>query len=130
MIKELENEDKDLFMEMEPRCMITYAILYRVASYLFVLLFLRLYIATKLNAIGCSIIAVLATFISTSETEVLSQIKSPSSTLMIFVSLKSIKCILIIVVLSFNGNVNDYLILFYFLVTAATGTIFFKNSGL
>ena len=49
---------------------------------------------------------------------------------MIFVYLKSIKCILIIVVLSFNGNVNDYLISFYFLVTALTGTIFFSNSGL
>ena len=77
-----------------------------------------------------SMFAVLATFIATSETEVTSYINAPSSRLMIFVDLKSFKCILIIIVFSFNGNINDYLISYYFLATALTGTLFFYTSGL
>jgi hypothetical protein len=116
-------------MTCRPRTMITSAILSRVEALTLLIFFIRLYFVGHINQLWSSILAIFATFLTTSETEVMKEIKTSSSKLMIFVLLKTLKCILCIMVFTINNSINDYFIGYYFWVTTLVGYHYFKDSG-
>jgi len=66
----LPNNEKEIHMHMCPRSMISYVVLVAVQAFAGFLLFVRLYIITKISPVWAMIIAIFATFVATAETEV------------------------------------------------------------
>jgi hypothetical protein len=116
-------------MTMCPRIMVSFVVLYAVQAFALALLFVRLYMVPHINQAWALILSIFATFVSTAETEVKQQIKESGSFLAISTAFKIIKCILTIMVFSYNGNINDYFIGMYFFFSSYVGAEFFKRSG-
>ena len=72
----------------------------------------------------------MATFIATSEGEIVSMIKNPGTLVQVFTIFKVFKATLIIMTFTFNGNVNDYFVSLFFWYSGMIGKFYFERVGL
>lgn len=94
------------------------------------LLFLRMYLFAYISQEMSLVIAVASVFITTTESAIEEQIQNPGSIVQISTIFKILKSILTMMVLTYNGNINDYFIILFFFYTTFIGTHFFQHAGL
>jgi hypothetical protein len=75
------------------------------------------------------ILSILTIFVAGTESQAKEKIKDPSSYVFAAVILKCLKAVMIIVVFSCNGNLNDYFVSFFFLSTSLCGYIYLDGCG-
>lgn len=95
-----------------------------------ILIFLRMYFFSVITQEMSLVIAIMSTFVATSETEIEEQIKEPGSIVQIATVFKILKTSLTIMVFTYNGNVNDYFVGLFFFYTGYIGMCFFDKAGL
>ena len=109
--------------------MISYLTLSCLEAFILFLLVLRVYVVTIISPQVAFILAIFATFVATAETEVESQIQEPGSILSVSIVFKVVNAMLVIVVFTLNGNINDYFVLFFFMSSCILGRDFFYYAG-
>ena len=96
----------------------------------FVLLFLRMYFFITIGKEMALVIGILFTFVSTTEGEIKFNLTDPGSIVQIATIFKILKVCLAIMVLSYNGTVNDYFVGIFFFYSGLIGMFFFEDAGL
>jgi len=75
------------------------------------------------------ILSILTIFIAGIGGQVKEKIKEPSRLISASVIFKCLKAVMIIVVFTCNGNMNDYFVAFFFVATSMCGLIYLRSSG-
>ena len=130
MDEDLPNSEKDIFMQKDPRSMMSHTVLSCLQSFTFFMYFMRIYVVTEIPSENALIISIFATFVATAETEVEQQIKEAGSILAISTFFKIMNACLTIMVFTYNGNVNDYFVGLFFLYSCFLGRQFFDSTGM
>ena len=106
------------------------AILGCVRALALLTVFLRMYVFFEVTQVFALIVAIMSTFVSTSESEIEERINEPGSILQIATVFKIMKCCLTIMVFTYNGNVNDYFVGLFFFYTGHIGINYYLHAGL
>ena len=75
------------------------------------------------------ILSILTIFVAGTESQANEKIQEPSSFIFVSVILKCIKAVLVILVFSCNGNMNDYFVSFFFVATSLCGLVYVRGCG-
>lgn len=127
---ELPESDKKIFMQKSPKAMMSKAILGCIMAFAYSLFFLRVYFFNKITWVISFFVAIMSTFVTSTEGEIQKQIKTPNSFIQIATVFKILKACLTVMVLTYNGTINDYFIGAFFFYTALLGQMFFGRAGL
>ena len=85
---------------------------------------LRMTVINRIPQEIAMMLSILTIFIAGTGAQVKEKIKEPSRLISVSVIFKSMKAIMIIVVFSCNGNLNDYFVAFFFVSTSLCGLIY------